>query len=329
MLERQDPLPGGTDPEPLVTAQDLKKHFAVSSGLFGRTVGWVKAVDGVSFAIHRGETFGLVGESGCGKTTVGRLLLRLVEPTAGRVTFDGHDLATVKGDALRHLRRRMQIVFQDPYSALNPRMNVGAALREPLDAHGIGSPGERDERVKELLKQVGLRPFHMNRYPHEFSGGQRQRVVIARALTVDPSFIVCDEPVSALDVSIQSQILNLLKRLQSQRRLTYMFVAHNLAVVRFISDRIAVMYLGRIVELAGEQEIYEHPAHPYTLALLAAVPGSKRLRSILQGDLPSPVNPPPGCSFHTRCPVAKPICRDEVPKWRQIGSGHYVACHQV
>lgn len=320
-----------TNADVLVRVENIKKYFPISKGAFGRVTGYVRAVDGVTFDIRKGESFGLVGESGCGKTTTGRAILRLVELTAGRVFFDGQDLAQVDDVEMRKLRRRMQIVFQDPYSSLNPRMNVGAALVEPLTAHGIGAPAERLEKAKALLAQVGLRPFHLNRYPHEFSGGQRQRIVIARALSVDPEFIVCDEPVSALDVSIQSQILNLLKELQAKFGLTYLFVAHNLAVVRYISDRVGVMYLGKMVELADEREIYNHPVHPYTKALLAAVPGGdsgfERDKHILAGDVPSPANPPPGCSFHTRCPVARPDCKEVVPEWREIGPRHYVACH--
>lgn len=326
-------MANGREPGLLLQVCDVKKHFPISSGAFGQVKGYIKAVDGVSFDICRGETLGLVGESGCGKTTLGRVVVRLIEPTSGKVLFDGRDLAAVEGEELRRLRRKVQIVFQDPYSSLNPRMNIGAALLEPLEAHGLGDRRQREERAKELLSLVGLKPFYMNRYPHEFSGGQRQRVVIARALTVGPEFIVCDEPVSSLDVSIQSQILNLLKGLQARYSLTYLFVAHNLAVVRFISDRVGVMYLGRLVELACEREIYTHPEHPYTKALLAAVPGanldSRRDTMLLQGEIPSPANPPPGCTFHTRCPQVSAICKEQAPEWREIGSGHYASCHLI
>ncbi len=317
----------------LVQVEGLKKHFPITRGiLIQRQVGAVKAVDGISFDIYRGETLGLVGESGCGKTTAGRTIIQLYRPTAGRVLFDGVDLTTLKGDALRHMRRRMQIIFQDPYASLNPRMTIAHIIGEPLRVHKLGSPKEQIERVQELLGLVQLNPRFINRYPHEFSGGQRQRIGIARALASNPEFIVCDEPISALDVSIQAQIVNLLDDLQDQFGLTYLFIAHDLSMVRHICDRVAVMYLGKIVELAEKDELYDHPLHPYTQALLSAVPvpdplaERKRKRIILEGDVPSPVNPPAGCRFRTRCPIAA-SCPDEEPQWRDVGGGHYVVCH--
>jgi len=294
----------------------------------------VHAVDGVSFAIPRGRTLALVGESGCGKSTVARLLVGLYAPTRGEVVFDGQATAALSGAPLRALRRRMQMIFQDPYASLNPRMTVGSIVGEPLEVHGIGkSKKERQERVQELLKIVGLNPYFINRYPHEFSGGQRQRIGIARALAVNPSFIVCDEPISALDVSIQAQIINLLEDLQEEFNLTYLFIAHDLSVVRHISDRIAVMYLGKIVELAERDELYAKPMHPYTQALLSAVPipdpaiESQRKRIILEGDVPSPASPPKGCHFSTRCPKVMDICRQEEPPFKDYGGGHFAACY--
>ncbi|MGA9531725.1 MAG: dipeptide ABC transporter ATP-binding protein [Anaerolineales bacterium] len=320
----------------LLRVENLKKHFPITRGIiFQKQVGAVRAVDGISFDIHNGETLGLVGESGCGKSTTGRTILKLHEPTAGSVYFRGHDLANLKADEMRHYRRNMQIIFQDPYASLNPRMTVGRIVGEPLEVHDIGTPKERKERVQELLKLVGLNPYFINRYPHEFSGGQRQRIGVARALALEPEFIVCDEPISALDVSIQAQVVNLLQELQEDMGLTYLFIAHDLSMVRHISDRIAVMYLGKMMELAPRDELYNNPLHPYTQALLSAVPipdprkERKRQRIILEGDVPSPVNPPSGCRFHTRCPLAVEMCKHVVPEWRQVSPGHWVYCHLV
>jgi oligopeptide transport system ATP-binding protein len=317
----------------LLDVQNLVKYYPVRGGLLYRTVAEVKAVDNVSFAIKPGETFGLVGESGCGKTTVGRTLLRLVPATAGKVTFEGRDVFSLGGGELKRLRRDMQIIFQDPYSSLDPRMPVGEIVGEGLLVHGIGSKKEREERVRETMARVGLRGQYARRYPHEFSGGQRQRIGIARALVLRPKFIVCDEPVSALDVSIQSQILNLLRDLQDEFGLTYLFIAHNLAVVKYISDRIGVMYLGSLVELAETKELFDHPLHPYTQALLSAIPEPdptrRRQRIILTGDVPSPINPPSGCRFHTRCPIARQMCREIAPPFAEASPGHPVACHAV
>ncbi len=317
----------------LLDVQNLVKYYPVRGGLLYRTVAEVKAVDNVSFAIKPGETFGLVGESGCGKTTVGRTLLRLVPATAGKVTFEGRDVFSLGGGELKRLRRDMQIIFQDPYSSLDPRMPVGEIVGEGLLVHGIGSKKEREERVRETMARVGLRGQYARRYPHEFSGGQRQRIGIARALVLRPKFIVCDEPVSALDVSIQSQILNLLRDLQDEFGLTYLFIAHNLAVVKYISDRIGVMYLGSLVELAETKELFDHPLHPYTQALLSAIPEPdptrRRQRIILTGDVPSPINPPSGCRFHTRCPIAHQVCREIAPPFADASPGHPVACHAV
>jgi oligopeptide transport system ATP-binding protein len=317
--------------EYLVEVRDLKKHFPVRGGIFSGVRAWVKAVDGVSFGIYPGETLGLVGESGCGKTTTGRCILRLLEPTSGEVLFDGQNILEFGRREMRRLRREMQIIFQDPYGSLNARMTVGDIIGEAFTVHGIARGQERAERVKELLDKVGLSPYHARRYPHEFSGGQRQRVGIARALALKPKLIVCDEPVSALDVSIQSQILNLLEDLQEEFGLTYLFIAHNLSVVQHISDRVGVMYLGNLVELAPKDRLYSSPKHPYTVALLSAVPvpdpDMRKPRVLLEGDVPSPLNPPSGCTFHTRCPKAGPECKESRPEWRELGPGHFVACH--
>jgi oligopeptide transport system ATP-binding protein len=322
-----------TDERPLLEVRNLVKHFHVPGGFLGRHAGVVHAVEGVSFAIRRGETLGLVGESGCGKTTTGRCILQLERPTSGQVLFEGRDLTTLDEEALRPVRRKMQVIFQDPYSSLNPRMTVGQMLAEPLAVHGI-VPGAaaREARVQELLRHVGLLPQHARRYPHELSGGQRQRVGIARALAMEPALIVCDEPVSALDVSIQAQIINLLEDLQAEFGLTYLFVAHDLSVVRHISDRVAVMYLGKIVELADRKSLYDDPLHPYTKALLAAVPipdpelEARRERLVLGGEVPSSLSPPAGCVFHPRCPIAVDRCRSEVPPLREVKPGHWAAC---
>jgi oligopeptide transport system ATP-binding protein len=319
----------------LLEVQGLKMYFPITQGIiFQRHVGDIKAVDGISFSIKQGETLGLVGESGCGKSTTGRAILQLYRPTAGRVYFQKEDLTQLKGEALRRKRRQMQMIFQDPYASLNPRMTVGNIIGEPLEVHNIyPSKAERRERVQELLRVVGLNPYFVNRYPHEFSGGQRQRIGVARALAVNPEFIVCDEPISALDVSIQAQIINLLEDLQSGFNLTYLFIAHDLSVVRHISDRVAVMYLGKLAELADRDELYNNPMHPYTQALLSAVPipdpviEEKRKRIILEGDVPSPANPPKGCHFCTRCPRVMDVCREVDPEFRDLGGGHWVACH--
>jgi oligopeptide transport system ATP-binding protein len=316
----------------MVRIEQVKKHFPVKKGLLSRTTGHVRAVDGVDLTVLPRETLGLVGESGCGKSTLGRVILRLIDPTSGRLAFEGTDITTMSARQLRPLRRRMQIIFQDPYSSLNPRMTVKATVAEAMRIHGITSGGtEEEQKVAGLLKRVGLRPEHMRRYPHEFSGGQRQRIGIARALAVDPRFIVCDEPISALDVSIQAQIVNLLRDLQDELGLSYLFIAHDLQVVQYVSRRVAVMYLGRIVELASSERIYEAPKHPYTKALLSAVPvpdpERRRTRIILEGDVPSPMNPPSGCRFHPRCPIAeKGRCDREEPELRQLGDT-LVACH--
>ncbi len=318
----------------LLEVRDLKMYFPVTSGIiFQRKVADVKAVDGVTFSIRKGETLGLVGESGCGKTTTGRAILQLYKPTEGNIIFEGKDLTQLSGSEMRAMRRKIQVIFQDPYGSLNPRMTCGDIVGEPLTVHKLTSnKGEYRDRVSELLEVVGLNPYMADRYPHEFSGGQRQRIGIARALAVNPSFIVCDEPVSALDVSIQAQVINLLEDLQERFDLTYLFIAHDLSVVRHISDRVAVMYLGHIVELADRFELYENPLHPYTKALLSAVPipdpaiEATRERIILTGDVPSPVNPPPGCVFHTRCPVAIDDCQIEMPRLREVSPEHWVAC---
>ena len=316
-------------PDILVVDQ-LVKYFPVRSGIFQRVTDWVQAVDKVSFAVKKGETLGMVGESGCGKTTVGRTLLRLVEPTSGSVTFEGRDVLKMGARELKPLRRDMQIIFQDPYASLNPRMPIGESVMEGLQIHNVGNPKERWDIAINMLKKVGLEEYHARRYPHEFSGGQRQRIGIARALALNPKFIVCDEPVSALDVSIQSQVLNILKDLQSEFGLTYLFIAHNLSVVEHISDRVAVMYLGKMVELTDRESLYREPLHPYTKALLSAIPVAhpeqKRERTILKGDVPSPLNPPSGCRFHTRCPIAVDKCSQEEPEFKEIRPGHWVAC---
>jgi peptide/nickel transport system ATP-binding protein/oligopeptide transport system ATP-binding protein len=317
---------------PLLEVTDLKKHFPIYRGVFSKISGHVYAVDGVSFSIGRGETLGLVGESGCGKSTVGRTLLRLLEPTSGTVRIAGEDITHLDGPHLLPYRRRMQMIYQDPYASLNPRMTAGEIVGEPMVVHQSGTPAERRERVASLFDRVGLRPEAANAYPHEFSGGQRQRIGIARALALNPELIVGDEPVSALDVSIQAQIINLLMDLQDEFGLSYLFVAHDLAVVEHISHRVAVMYLGRIVEMTDRQSLFEMPLHPYTEALLSAVPIPKasaraRKRVILTGDVPSPINPPPGCHFHARCPYAMPRCKVEVPALREIVPGHVAACH--
>jgi oligopeptide transport system ATP-binding protein len=320
----------------LVRVQNLKMYFPITQGIVVQHhIGDIKAVDGISFDVQRGETLGLVGESGCGKSTTGRAILQLYRPTAGDVYFEGQDLVKMKGEQLRRMRRRMQMIFQDPYASLNPRMTVGNIIGEPLEVHNILTPRERRERVQELLQIVGLAPYFVNRYPHEFSGGQRQRIGVARALAVQPDFIVCDEPISALDVSIQAQIINLLEDLQERFKLTYLFIAHDLSVVRHIGTRVAVMYLGQLVELATREALYENPLHPYTKALLSAVPipdpkiEDKRKRIILEGDVPSPANPPSGCHFRTRCREATAECAQAQPTWRDVGDGHWVACYRV
>ncbi len=321
---------------PLIRVENLTKHFPITKGIIiQKQVGAVQAVDSISFDIYKGETLGLVGESGCGKSTTGRTLLQLHKPTSGKVFYNDIDLTSVSNADMREMRRNIQIIFQDPYASLNPRMTVGSIIAEPLEIHNIGTAAEREERVKELLELVSLNPFFINRYPHEFSGGQRQRIGVARALALQPDFIVCDEPISALDVSIQAQVVNLLEELQEEFGLTYLFIAHDLSMVRHISDRVAVMYLGKIVELAPRDDLYENPLHPYTQALLSAVPipdpvlEQKRTRIILEGDVPSPINPPSGCRFHTRCPIAEEICSQEAPVWREALKGHWIACHLV
>ncbi|WP_255253109.1 ABC transporter ATP-binding protein [Brevibacillus laterosporus] len=317
--------------EDLLVVNRLKKYYPITGGVFAREIGAVKAVDDVSFRVKRGETLGLVGESGCGKSTTGRSILRLIEPTSGEVLFEGKNVARMKREEVREIRRDMQIIFQDPFASLNPRHTVGKILEEPLIVHGINSSKERSKRVHELLEVVGLSSYHTGRYPHQFSGGQRQRIGIARALILNPKLIVADEPVSALDVSVQSQVLNLMQDLQKEFNLTYLFIAHDLSVVRHISDRVGVMYLGRIAELADKDELYKNPLHPYTKALLSAVPvadpDKKQERIILQGDLPSPANPPSGCTFHTRCPHVMDVCREKRPEMLASRENHLVACH--
>ncbi len=324
------------DKQVLLKVRNLKKYFPVTSGIiFQRETGSVKAVDDISFDIFKGETLGLVGESGCGKSTVGRTVLQLYRPTAGQVQFDNINLVKQKGTGLRNIRRRLQMIFQDPYSSLNPRMTVGEIIAEPLKVHGIAQGSESLDKVRELLDMVGLNPDFVTRYPHEFSGGQRQRIAIARALAVNPEFIICDEPISALDVSIQAQIVNLLEELQSRLGLTYLFIAHDLSMVRHISHRVAVMYLGKMVELTERDRLYDNPQHPYTRALLSAVPipdpevEERRSRIIMEGDVPSPLSPPKGCNFNTRCPIAEDRCFEEDPEFRQISEGHWCACHLV
>jgi oligopeptide transport system ATP-binding protein len=318
--------------EALLSVQGLTKYFPVIKGVIrSRLVGEIKAVDGVSFEVMPGETLGLVGESGCGKTTTGRLVLRLLEPSGGQVYYRGIGLTGLWQRDMDRYRRKLQIIFQDPYASLNPRITVGDAIAEPLIAHGLARRQEARDRVLHLLDIVGLAPFHYNRYPHEFSGGQRQRVGIARALALEPEFIVADEPVSALDFSIQAQIINLLERIQAEFGLTFLFISHDLGVIRHITNRVLVMYLGKIVEMAAADELFAHPLHPYTQALLSAVPSAKpgvtRDRILLSGDVPSPLNPPAGCRFHTRCPKAVPQCKTEEPLWKEVGRGHYTACH--
>ncbi|WP_462413320.1 ABC transporter ATP-binding protein [Neobacillus sp. Marseille-QA0830] len=317
----------------LLKVEHLKKYFPISGGIFGRKVGEVRAVDGVSFTLKKGETFGLVGESGCGKSTTGRMLLRLIEPSAGMIEFDGTSLTDLSKKQMRKKRRDIQMIFQDPYGSLNPRYTVQQIIEQPLKVHGLGTPKDRARIVEELLETVGLDAYAASRYPHQFSGGQRQRIGIARALAVRPKLIVADEPVSALDVSIQSQVLNLLKDLQSEFQLTYVFISHDLGVVRHISDRVGVMYLGRLVEVADSDRLYENPKHPYTKALLSAVPvpdpKNKSNRIILTGDVPNPANPPEGCAFHTRCPLAADICRKVRPEFITDDQGHAAACHFI
>ena len=321
--------------ETILKIEDLKMHFPIYRGVFQRQVGAVHAVDGVSFDVYRGETLGLVGDSGCGKSTTGRAILQLYKPTAGNVHFEGVDLIKLHGEDLRHMRRKIQMIFQDPYASLNPRMTVEQIVGEPLLVHNAATGKEIHERVEHLLELVGLNPAFSTRYPHEFSGGQRQRIGVARALALQPSFIICDEPISALDVSIQAQVVNLLEELQGQFNLTYLFIAHDLSMVRHISHRVAVMYLGVIVEMTSRDELYLNPLHPYTEALLSAVPvpdptaDSQRKRIILEGDVPSPVNPPSGCRFRTRCPIADKICAESRPEFREVKPGHFVACFMV
>jgi len=321
--------------ETLLTVEELVMHFPIRRGVFQTVVGHVHAVDGISFEIKRGETLGLVGESGCGKSTTGRAILQLYRPTSGKVLFQGQNLVNLRGQKIRHMRRQMQMIFQDPYASLNPRMTVEQIIGEPLSVHKILRGSEVRDRVEDLLKLVRLNPAYIDRYPHEFSGGQRQRIGVARALALQPELIICDEPISALDVSVQAQVVNLLEDLQAEMNLTYLFIAHDLSMVRHISDRVAVMYLGVLAELAERDELYSNPLHPYTIALLSAVPipspviEAKRKRIILKGDVPSPVNPPTGCRFHTRCPLAEPICTEKRPEWREVRPKHFVACHLV
>ncbi len=327
-----------TKREVLIEVKDLKKHFPIMRGVFRKQVGAVRAVDGVSFNIYKGETLGLVGESGCGKSTTGRTILQLLDATEGTVHFKGTDLTSLNSTELRKARRHMQMVFQDPYASLNPRMTVGSIVSEPLEVHNIGNKQEQKEKVKDLLQLVGLNPYFVNRYPHEFSGGQRQRIGVARALATNPDFIVADEPISALDVSIQAQVVNLMDDLKSELGLTYLFIAHDLSMVRYISDRVAVMYLGKIVELSEKDNLYDHPLHPYTQALLSAIPlpdpekEATRQRIVLEGSVPNPANPPSGCRFHTRCAYTTDICKKDDPEFRDMGTKeipHWVACHHA
>jgi oligopeptide/dipeptide ABC transporter ATP-binding protein len=317
----------------LLVVKNLVKYFPVRAGLLQRVVGQVQAVDKISFNVQVGETLGLVGESGCGKTTVGRSILRLIEPTSGEVSFNGEDIIKMRPKALKEMRRNMQIIFQDPYASLDPRMPIGESVMEGLNIHNIGTHKERFQIMLDTLKKVGLEDYHARRYPHEFSGGQRQRIGIARALALNPKFIICDEPVSALDVSIQSQVLNILKDLQAEFGLTYLFIAHNMSVVEHISDRVAVMYLGKMVELTDRDELFANPLHPYTRALMSAIPVPdpllKRERTILKGDVPSPLNPPRGCRFHPRCPIVDTICSQQEPEFREVTPDHFVACWKV
>ncbi len=326
---------GSNDRKVLLKVEQLKKYFPITRGVFRRHVGDVKAVDGVSFNIYRGETLGLVGESGCGKSTTGRTILQLYRPTAGNIYLDDINLADVKGGELRHMRTRMQMIFQDPYASLNPRQRVGSIIGEPLEIHGVARGQEKKDRVLELLELVGLKDYFVTRFPHEFSGGQRQRIGIARALALQPDLIVCDEPIASLDVSIQAQVVNLLEDLQARMGLTYLFIAHDLSMVRHISDRVAVMYLGKIVELTDKASLYNNPLHPYTQALLSAVPipdpviEEQRQRIILEGDVPSPSDPPQGCNFNTRCPVAMDECFQSEPEFKEVTPDHWVACYRV
>lgn len=331
--ESTSALKDSAENQPLLQIENLKKYFPLNKSFFGRSSGEVKAVDGVSLSIYPGETLGIVGESGCGKSTLGRNAIRLQEPTHGRVMYQNQDIAHHSESELRKLRRDMQIVFQDPYASLNSKLKIGDIVGEPLRVHGVGSKKERHEKVQYLLEKVGMEASHMKRYPHEFSGGQRQRIGIARAISLNPKLIVCDEPVSALDVSVQSQVVNLFQDLQEEFQLTYLFISHDLSIVRHISNRVAVMYLGKIVELAETNEIYKNPAHPYTRALLSAIPvpdpieQKKRKRIILKGDVPNPASPPKGCRFHTRCPLATNLCIEKEPEFTEKSSGHWVACH--
>lgn len=316
--------------EIILEAKNIKKHFPIRKGLLLREVGSVKAVDDVSLIVRKGETLGLVGESGCGKSTLGRTLIRLYEPTAGNIDFAGKNFLKLRGEELRLQRKNIQMIFQDPYASLDPRMTVGQIIRQPMDIHKVGSAKEREQRVIELIELVGLRKGHVNRYPHEFSGGQRQRISIARAIALNPELVICDEPVSALDVSIQAQILNLLKDLQQKLALTYVFISHDLSVIEHVCDRVAVMYLGKIVEVATREELFANPKHPYTQALIAAIPrvghGKKRIKKSLGGEVPSPINPPSGCAFHPRCPHKMDICSSQTPQLDGNGSGHQKAC---